>query len=343
MKLWCCAVGRCDQLENSRVTIRDIARLVGTSTGTVSRALNDKEGVGEELRNRIKAIAKEYGYVPRRQIQREVMLVWPLTHTPVTSSYIRGLEVLQRGLNDNQCVMLSTYKLDPQSQIRIMRNRDLAAVIYFCCAPEQRILQMAMRSQIPLVLIHWESSHPYVASFVSDDFNGGYMATKHLLDEGRRKVAFVGPIKDYSPRLRWEGFCQALGEAGLEPLRWDDTVLRPQELVEQLRENGVDGVFAWHDHTAQLLMEAFAFHGITIPDNIAVVGYNDVASVVEKTVPPLTSVYWPIDQACAWAIEYLDQCFNRKVPPRPMKVKIMPELVIRDSSRAKRESSSVIS
>ena len=68
VKLWCCAVGRGDQLENSRVTIR-IARRVGTSTGTVSRALNDKEGVGEELRNRIKAIAKEYGYVPRRQIQ----------------------------------------------------------------------------------------------------------------------------------------------------------------------------------------------------------------------------------------------------------------------------------
>ena len=73
VKLWCCAVGRGDQLENSRVTIRDIARLVGTSTGTVSRALNDKEGVGEELRNRIKAMRRSMGMC-REGKSKEVML-----------------------------------------------------------------------------------------------------------------------------------------------------------------------------------------------------------------------------------------------------------------------------
>ena len=222
-------------MEKERVTIQDLASIIGTSPGTISRALNDKDGVGEELRARIKAVAKEMGYTPRRQHPKEVMLVFPLAGVGL-GPYTSGLAVIQESLARQNCVAINGYERDPKSQVLIMESRNLAAAIYFCCNPNEEVIQVADKVALPLVLIHRESPLPHISSFVSDDFHGGYIATTHLLEQGRHRVAFLGPRKDYSPRLRWLGYCKAMEEQGATPIYYDPSYLnRPQELIRDLQ------------------------------------------------------------------------------------------------------------
>lgn len=120
---------------------------------------------------------------------------------------------------------------------------------------------------------------------------------------------------------------------GCPALRWEEAILRSPALGEQVREKGVNGVFVWADHVAQRLIEVLHYQGVAVPHQVAVVGYNDLASIVENTMPPLSSVNWPIDQVCQWAMEYITQYLTRGSQIRPMKVKIAPELIVRDSSK----------
>lgn len=321
-------------MKEGKVTVQDLARLAGTSTATVSRALNDKAGVSEELRARIKQLARHHGYIPKRKYQEEILLVLPSADISLASPYTKGLAVLQEGLLRSDCVVISDYSRNPKAQLQIMKSRDIKLVIYFCCTPDTAVCTEAVRSQVQLVLIHRESTLPNVSSFISDDCYGGYLATSHLLAQGRKKVAFLGLDQDhYSPRMRWEGYCKAMSEQGLPPLRWEEAILRSPALGEQVREKGVNGVFVWADHVAQRLIEVLHYQGVAVPHQVAVVGYNDLASIVENTVPPLSSVNWPIDQVCQWAMEYITQYLTRGSQIRPMKVKIAPELIVRDSSK----------
>ena len=119
---------------------------------------------------------------------------------------------------------------------------------------------------------------------------------------------------------------------GATPIYYDPSYLnRPQELIRDLQARGVNDLHLGrrYGRTADSVL---LYHSIQIPKDIAVVGYNAMPPKEDGQLPALTSVYWPIDQVCQWAMDYIAQCLVPKEGLCPIKVKLTPRLIVRSSS-----------
>lgn len=287
--------------------IKDIARRLSISSATVSRALNDKPGVSDSLRQRVLAVAAELNFTPNLAARS---LVGARTHTvafmvhrqafPVSSDpfYFVMLPGVERVLAQAGYHAVLTTIGDGAIQadhLRVVRERLVdGAILAGPDIPTALILSLVQRG-LPIVLIDNALERTAVDCVLFDNREGARLAVEHLLWHGRRRVAFAGgPVAWLSTRERGDGYRDAMREQGLESIvvHQDATTVQTgihagHELLRM--DEPPDAIFAVNDAMALGIIKAAREAGVRVPEDLAVVGFDDI-SMAESAHPPLTTV-----------------------------------------------------
>ncbi|UWX64115.1 LacI family DNA-binding transcriptional regulator [Deinococcus rubellus] len=320
----------------SGVTIQDVARASGVSIATVSRALKQQSGLSEVTREQVVRAAHDLGYDTaklRASKLRRISFLLHRQHTglsanPFYSQVLHGVEdeCRARGLTlhfsslnagDNVAEMVGWHGTD-----------GLLCVGFF----EAAVMEQLRALGLPLVLIdHFAPGLPCVNS---DNFGGAHWATTHLLNTGRRRVAFIGGPDHHSIRGRWLGYRQALYDAGVpadpaldvrrDPLDEEEGAAGAMRSLLALPEPP-DAVFAFNDVTAILAMQVCQEAGLRVPDDVAFVGFDDLDAAA-LTHPPLSTLRVDKEALGARGVQLL---LERGGPDQ---IEIPVELLVRASS-----------
>jgi len=322
-----------------RLQMDDIARLAGVSTATVSRALNGSKLINEETRKRIVELARSLNYTVnvaarnlRIQENRTVAVVVPYDaksrqhiSDPFFLSIVgsiadaltdRGYDMLLSRV-DAERLDLAAGWLDS--------GKAIGLILIGQWRHHDQLNEMAMR-KLPLVVWGGEMPQQLYCSVGGDNQLGGALATRHLLQSGRRRVAFVGDAKLPEVWLRQQGYALALKEAGLkaDPELELAAPFEPSAATEFLREfcalhQDFDAALCCSDVLALLMIQVLRAQGRRVPEDVAIVGYDDMP-LAAYCDPPLTTVHQPVAEAGVQMVEALvaqmsgDRALSRTMP-----------------------------
>jgi DNA-binding LacI/PurR family transcriptional regulator len=302
------------------VSIKDIARAAGVSHPTVSRALRDSPLVSAETKARIKQLAEEMGYSPDARAQslvrgstRTVGVVVTTIADPFIAQVVQGIE--DAAQKNGYTVILCNSHSDPEREISAVEtlwSKRVDGVVVTSSRVGALYLDHLERIGVPVVLInnHNESSGRYTYSVSVDNRHGGSLATEHLLQLGHRRIAYVSGPADHSDDLdRWAGYHQALDRAGIpvDPtlvVRGTGRADGGERALPTLMalEPPPRAVFCYNDMTAIGLMRAAQAAGLSIPADLAVVGFDDIPFASYVT-PSLSTIAQLKVEMGVWAME----------------------------------------
>jgi len=329
-------------------TISDIARLAGVSKSTVSRALNDSPLIGEETKDRVRALAREHKFVmnasARRLSLQQSHVVGLMTHPYTSESSTTDIFMLEVMSGISAGLRARGYDLllihagkgdDNWADGYIQTGRvDGFIVLSTSCTPRQ--IDNLIQLKAPFILWGRTAGTRRVCSVSGDSFAGGKLAAEHLLRIGRKRIAFLGgPASELEVADRFGGYEEALQEAGIavDPTlvaHGDYTsgsgLVAMRSLLE--RNPDLDGVFVNSDLMAIAAMDAIRERGRVVPDDVAVVGYDDV-SLARFSDPPLTTIRQNGPLAGRLLAENLVEYVQKGVVTN---VSIPAELVVRRSA-----------
>ncbi|MFF8275848.1 LacI family DNA-binding transcriptional regulator [Streptomyces lateritius] len=277
--------------ERSVPTSADVARLAGVSRATVSYVLNNAAAVriSEPTRRRVREAAEELGYVPHAAARslragHSRMVLLPTAHVPIGPLYSQFFNELQWSLRrlDYTVVQYGSLGLEADEAARAWAElRPVAVVSLGQVQLTPQGVEILKRSGAKAVITLGSQRVEGAHALVMDQGRVGRVATEHLVEVGRRRIGVVVPEEPglemfAEPRL--EGARQAVAGTGATvvalPLRYEED--SANELAGRWRALGLDAVFAYNDEYAMLLMRALQDAGISVPEETAVVGSDDL-------------------------------------------------------------------
>ena len=290
-------------------TIADIARLAGVSKSTVSRALSDSPLIGEETKERIRALAEQHRFrinAPARRLRTKQSHTVAFVTYPYRADFtVPDVFMLEMMSGISGALHTSGYDMlvvqvgptDTSWASEYLEAGRVDGFVLLSATCTQGHIRTLLDLRAPFIL--WgipPGNHGY-CSVGGDSFAGGRIATEHLVASGRRRIAFLGgPAAETEVQDRYRGYEAALSHAGTEvdPALvaygyWsqDSAVATIGELVA--RAPDLDAVFVNSDLMAIAAMDELRSLGRTVPDDVAVVGYDDI-SLARYSNPPLTTI-----------------------------------------------------
>src|SRR6476646_1743260 len=331
-------------------SLKDVARLAGVSHSTVSRALRNSQRVNSETIERIRRIATESGYrasaVGRSLATRHTNTLGVVV-TTITDAFaaevVSGIE--EAAATRGYSIFLANSGADPEREMRVVHTLDerrVDGIVVTASRVGALYVPMLSKMGVPIVLLNNQHPSEFAHSVMIANTDASAAATQHLIDLGHRRIAYVGDRNGrQSDTERFAGYRHALDSADLpfEP-----------ELVfhgDGNPENGMEGigrllalphppsaVFCYDDMTAIGALRQVRKLGLRVPDDISLVGFDDLP-IVRYTDPPLTTVHQPMPQMGRLAMETLldilagsNSTHNIKVPG---------ELIVRESTAPPKE------
>ena len=329
-------------------TLEEVAELAGVSRSTASRAINGGLRVSPEAQAAVDRAIAQLGFTPNRAARSlvtkrsdSVALVVPEPDERVlTDPFFAGtLNGLSAALSatDLQLVLLIVRPGDNARATRYLRNGHVDGAVVVSHHQDDSLDGALADSHLPHVFVGRPLDGDRAVRHVDlDNVLGGRLATEHLVLAGRRRIATIAGPQDMAAGLdRLAGWSTVLRDAGLPDdavTVGDFTVAGGAAAATQLldRHPDVDAIFAASDLMAVGAMGVLAERGLTVPGDVALVGYDNLG-VAESTTPPLTTVTNPVVAMARRAGELLlDQLAGRPVPTDP--VIFPPELVVRQSA-----------
>ncbi|WP_394248946.1 LacI family DNA-binding transcriptional regulator [Arthrobacter pityocampae] len=331
------------------VSIKDVADAAGVAVGTVSNVLNHPSRVSAATRERVQGAIDELGFVRNdaaRQLRagqsRTIGLVVLDVANPFFASLARAAE--DCAAENGSTVVLGDSGQDAEREARYIDVFEQQRVQGMLISPVGDVgprVEALRQRGMPVVLVDRVDAQRRCSSVSVDDVAGGYIAVRHLLEAGRRRIAFVGTSADYRQVAdRLAGARQAIEErdgAVLEVLEADAmTVLAGRDVGERIaqrpHEELPDGIFCANDLLAIGVMQAvLLIRGLRIPEDLALIGYDDI-DFSASTVVPLTSVRKPTELMGRTAVELLLEEIEGPATRR-RQVIFDPELVERRSTQ----------
>ncbi|MEV6039983.1 LacI family DNA-binding transcriptional regulator [Nonomuraea sp. NPDC052116] len=339
-----------------KITIRDIARLAGVSKSTVSLVINNSPRVDPATRRRVLAVITRHNYVPSATASALAkgrppfigMIVPGLTWRMVAPLNFGVASVIERTPYEI-ILYTSTNDRDYGPVIDRMLASGLSAGVLVINQDQPMKPLLDLHGQgVPVVLINTLGSHFDLPSVEADNYEGARGAVRHLLDLGHRRIAsLAGPMTYPCCQDRQRGYEDALAEAGV-PIDASLTAQsafeppRARELVRELldRADRPTAVFAHNDVTAYAAMEAAADRGLRVPEDLSVVGFDDIPSSAHVK-PALTTVGQPFEAMGQQAARMLLAIVSPESepgsgsgedPPPPTRIQLPTTLVVRDST-----------
>lgn len=334
--------------EKKRLQMADIARLAGVSVSTVSRALNGSTLINPETRQRIEQLARSLNYSInlgaqnlRLQKNQTVAVVVPYdAHSrqhisdPFFLSIVGSIAdaLTDRGYD----VLLSRVDAEALDSAAALYDsgKAIGIVIIGQWRHHDQLNELAAR-KVPVVVWGGQLPQQLYCSVGGDNISGGLLATRHLLQQGCRRIVFLGDAQLPEVHLRRRGYEQALHEAGLlaDPrleLAVPFEIIAAREALDRLCASSVafDGVVACSDLLALQAVQAVRASGREVPADVAVVGYDDMP-LATWSDPPLTTVHQPVAVAGPEIVEALLTLLRgERASPRTLPV----HLVVRASA-----------
>jgi DNA-binding LacI/PurR family transcriptional regulator len=302
--------------DKRRVQMMDIARLAGVSTSTVSRALNGSELIKPETRQRIAELARSLNYSInisaknlRQGHNRTIGVVIPYdrkTRQHVSDPFFLGMigslaDALTEHGYDMLLSRVDSEHLDDLAEL-YDTGRASGIVVIGQWGHHDQLNALAVR-HVPFVVWGAQLPRQLYCSVGTDNLSGGNMATEHLIQIGRRRIAFMGDITLPEAEQRYEGYLAAHRKHGLTPdpallINAPFTATEAQHAMRTFIAKRVpfDGLFAASDLIAMNAMGVLFAKGMDVPRDVSVVGYDDIEAAAHCH-PPLTTVRQPIELA----------------------------------------------
>ncbi len=329
-------------------TIKDIAKKAKVSANTVSKALSNRSGVNKETRHKILKIAKELSYLPnvlarnlRLSQTKTIGVIISDNSNPFFAYVVKGIQDVARETGYH--IILCNTGENPdfeQEAIDLLLELRVAGLLITPTQKEIDYIVKLKRLHVPFVLLarHFEKTTAHYV--ITDNVTGAYLATQHLIARGHQRVVFVnGPYQNSSARERLVGYKKALAE---NKIAYDKSLVEWGNLN---MEDGYDvmkrvlahrqpplGVFLFSDYVAIGALKAVREGNLKVPQEVSIVGYDDIDFVSYLDVP-LTTVHQPKYSIGKKAMEILIQIIDGKLSnqEQPQCILLEPELIIRKS------------
>lgn len=328
--------------------------MAGVSRGTVSRVLNNHPSVSDETRQKVLGVIEKLNYRPNfsaRHMRTDSsnlvgfgLITDEVITTPYAVDMIRGAQETLWAFGKVMLVVNAGYKTElTEASLEALLERRVEGIIY--AAMYHRPVELPpSTSQVPIVLTNCFAADCSLPSVVPDEVSGGYAATKHLLSRGHRRIGFINlgdtgrgvppPLPASNGRL--EGYKRALAEYNIP---FDPALLLYTNQTPECNYRlSIDlmklpqpptGIFCGNDRTALGCYGALSDLGLSVPDDVAIVGFDNFKDIADGLWPPLTTVQLPHYEMGKWAVEFLMSAKN--TPLSPTQHKIECRLIERES------------
>ena len=350
-------------MDVSRATIYDVARISGVSPTTVSRVLNNKGyPVSEAARRRVMDAAIQVGYHPKKRIAKKtgispiVYVVVPSITNPYYLQLAMGVEQVLHKRSDVKMVLFNTngsQEAEREFAADIAYNSPncLGAIIASISPTHEHLLQLQYAG---LKMVAFDQQIGINCHTVQFHYRGGgHMATTHLINTGRRRIGFISsPLTRFSRREVYAGFCDALKQFGLEldqqyiKIASSETILSDRiydynngvTLTQQLLKEGnlPDGLLCINDVTAMGAMRALQDAKVKVPESVGVVGFDNIF-VSQIVTPRLTTIDQCTLEMGSFAANILLDSDN-KSDQEIVRIMLEPSLVVRESTIYSKEN-----
>lgn len=333
------------------ITIKDIAQKAGVSHSTVSRALHGNSLITEETRERIQETALELGYLPstaarslKTNRSQAMGVIVSNIDDPYFSEILQGIEEVAQG--NNYSLFISASQHDPEREqtiIKVMRQQRVDGVIICSTTFSSEQNQQFSKYGIPIVVVNNQSAEDYRYSIYHDDVDGSRQLTRHLIELGHRKIAYLGNSHSGRTTLdRLAGFRQEMESAGL-PV--PDNYIHESPGSEPEKGNrAADHFLGLTDHPTALvcfndmlaigILKSLQQHGIQVPEDLSITGFDNIV-FSNYTYPSLTTFDQPkrfIGQKAAELIlNLLNSTSKANVPEQKIQV-LKGKLLVREST-----------
>jgi LacI family xylobiose transport system transcriptional regulator len=332
-----------EDASRSRATLSEVASQADVSVSTVSKVLNGRAGVSDETRARVETLLHDHRYQqrnPKRQVAPLLDVLCYEVDSPFGSEALASIEQAARQRRLGMVLTGATERSTPYPHwVDDVLKRQPVGVVLIACRLSADDKQRLRSRKIPLVVIDPAGTPaPDVPSIGSADWNGGYQATRHLIDLGHTRIGIItGPADMLASTARLSGYRAALESSGLGS---DPELIRPGRFhhadgLEQGRAllalpDRPTAIFASSDLYALGVYEAARSFGLTIPGDVSVVGYDDLR-IAQWAGPPLTTVHVPLVAMAEQAV-HLVMRLNDEPELAFSRIDLDTTLVVRGSS-----------
>lgn len=327
-------------------TMKDIARLAQVSTSTVSHVINNSRFVSEEIRAKVQRVVKELNYTPSalaRSLKvnetKTIGLLVTATSNPFFAEVMAGVEQYCQQHQYNLIIATTNgdnERLQHHLQMLIQRKVD---GLLLMCGDARLNPAESLNIPLPLVVVDWWFTELNADKIFENSISGGYLATKTLIEAGHSKIGIItGNLKKSLAQNRLKGYKQALTEANL-PINsnwiieshfdFDGGISGMNELLAQTDKP--TAVFTCSDTIAVGAYQAIWQHGLHVPEDISIIGYDDI-ELAKYLSPPLSTISQPKAELGKLAVETLLKRI-RSESIEFQTIMLEPELVLRNSIR----------
>ena len=335
-------------VDSKKIQMVDIARMAGVSTSTVSRALNGSPLINQETRQRIADLARSLSYSInlsaknlRSGDNRTIGVVIPYQdqiRQDVTDPFFMTMlgHLADQLTKQNFDLLFSRIAASQIEDLAVLyeSGRVSGLIVVGQWGQHEKLNELARRN-IPFVVWGGQMPRQLYCTVGGDNFNGGYLATQHLLSLGRRRIVFIGDKEATETQQRYAGFLRAHEE---HKVAHDTALYIPSpftvaearvDINEFLNQKiAFDAIFAASDLLAMTAMSIITQHGLRIPQDVSVVGYDDIG-MAEHTYPPLTTIRQPMDLAGQALVQNLMRVLTDKHADSQV---VKTDLIIRNST-----------
>jgi DNA-binding LacI/PurR family transcriptional regulator len=326
-------------------SIKDIARLAQVSHSTVSRALQSSPLVNKQTAEKIQQIARESGYrasaVARGLVTkrtRTIGLVVTTVADPFASEVVSGIE--QAANDHGYSVFLADSNADPDREKKVVQSfaeRRVDGIVVTSSRVGALYLPLLSEMMVPIILVNNQHPGEFVHSVMIRNVEGSRAASAHLIQLGHRRIAYIGDEYGYqSDTERLEGYRETLEAANIAVLpelltRGDgkpEAAVRAMDRLLALADPPT-AVFCYNDMSALGAIQSIRAHGLRVPEDISVVGFDDIFFSTYMQ-PPLTTVRQPMRKMGLLAMQSLFKLMSGE--ESEISIKVDAELIVRGST-----------
>lgn len=342
------------------VTIRDIAKIVGVSHSTVSRSLNDSPLVAQKTKSKIKKVANDLGFAFNANARSlstnsigTIGVIYPENYGEFGPGLFYGSllnelrETLEKHELDSIISFVSNRFTKENNIKRLILSKKIDGLIIVSSninGIDDETMNFMQSSKVPYVFLHHISNLRNISKidmFYTDNFSGGYLATEYLIKIGHRNIMSItsnSNTEEFNQRIR--GYKEALRNYNIQTR--DEYIIHGYPdinsgyniIIEKLnfiKANKITAIFAQTDLLALGCLQAFNELKIVVPNEISIVGYDDL-ELIMNFKPNLTTIHQPRKELAILSCERLIRLINSKHAIKNVNVMIKPKLIIRDST-----------
>jgi LacI family transcriptional regulator len=333
-----------------KITIYDIAKVLNVTAATVSRALNGNKNISESTKKLVLETAKKMNYEPNKLAlalksgkSNNIGVIVPRINTNFFSSVIRGIED-ELNPNGYHIIICQSHNDEAKeiNNIESLINSQVDAIFLSTSSKNSKQFEKILKKNIPLIFFDRKKTMEGVSSVTIDDFAGGYMATKHLINQGCKRIAHLAS-GDFEIEIfhdRHEGYKQALADYGIDykeelVLRTNSKIEEGKFAIEQLfaLEEKPDAIFSSSDFVALGAIQELKARKIKIPEEVAVIGFANEPFTNYEELSISTIDQFPEEMGKITANVFLEQMAASNKIKIDKKVVMEPKLIIRKSTK----------